>query len=252
MAAIIIFEKEEKLAILRIMIEINNYYSSLLPNASKFIQEVANYFEAPNGAYSLTVSEAKDILCDNIKSNKLKTDFVLNILNYMLKDDKITARYTNIEEQFKFSYKEKEKAIGELNNAFRSKWTYAVRSTKRFLNLEFIYQNNNPLEKYSSIKPATTKSVITKRTNIDTIKPTASPRKIENINKVANHNFTKEELHKELDIIRRELKDELHKELINIRKDLIESMKKEIYDELHKSMKNFAHNSFNETLYKDL
>lgn len=257
MATIINLKKEEKLAILRIMIEINNYYKSSLPNASRFIQDVANHFEMPNGVYSLTVSEAQNILKENLKSDDLKKNFLLDILNYILKDDKITERYKNIEEKFKFSYAEKEKAIRDLSNGFRSKWAYAVKLTKNFLNLQLIYQYNNPIEKYTSIKNSPTKSVINKQTPIGAVDSSnfhssAITRKIENGNKIPDLGYIKEEIHKELNFIRRELKDELQKELTNIRKELIEYMKKEIHDELYREMKNFAHNNLNETLYKDL
>lgn len=256
MAAIIPFKKNEKLAILRIMIEINNYYSSLLPHASKFIQEVANHFGTPDGIYSLTVSEAQNILIENIKFNSLKTDFILNILNYLLKEDKITARYENISEKFKFDYKEIAKAKDDLNNSFRSKWAYAIKLTKKFLDLQFIYQNCNPLEKYSSLnKPTVTKSAAAQQPHIGAIhdKSNASSRKTENINKVSDISFVKDELRKELmNIMRSELKDELRKELIDVRKDLMESIRKNIKEELQKEIKAFAHNNINETLYKDL
>lgn len=258
MAAIINFSKNEKLAILRIMIEINNYYKSSLPNASIFIQDVANHFGTPNGVYSMTVSEAQNILKENLKFNELKVNFLLDILNYILKDDKITARYQNIEEKFKFSYAEKEKATRDLSNGFRSKWAYAVKLTKNFLNLQLIYQYNNPLEKYSSIKTTATKSVTNKQTSIGAVDSSnchlnATSRKTDNINKTSDLSSIKEELRKELlEIVRKEFKEELRKELDALRKEFKGFVSKEINEELSKGMKNIAFQNFNETLYKDL
>lgn len=256
MAAIINFSKNEKLAILRIMIEINNYYKSSLPKASMFIQDVANHFDTPNGVYSLKVSEAQNILKDNLKLNTLKKTFLLNILNYMLKDDKITARYQNIEEKIKFSYDEKEKAIRDLNNGFRSKWAYAVKLTKNFLDLQLIYQYSNPLEKYSSI--TTTKSAINKQAPIDALDSSnynlnTTSRKTENFNKTSDLSSVKEELRKELlDIVRKEFKEELRKELDVLRKEFKGFLSKVINEELNRGIKNIVHQNFNETLYKDL
>lgn len=258
MGTIINFKREEKLAVLRIMIEISNHYSSSLPNAPEFIQDVTNYFEIPDEIYSLTVSDAQNILGDNLNYDGIKTEFVLDILNYLLKDDKITARYKNIEVKYfkvPINYEEIDKEMNALNNSFKSKWSYAVKLTKKILNLRFIYQNYNPLKKYLPVRQPAINSGTTQQMSVNTIYDDSNSnlRKADIVDKVSDLSFANSEIPKGLiDIIHRMVKKEIGEELIKIREELIDFVCKEIHGELHKGMKDFAQNNFNETLYKDL
>lgn len=74
MASILGFKKEEKLSILKFMIEIDNHYNSMLLEASKFIQETATHFNLPNGvseAYFMRTFEAKNILIKTLMDSKV-------------------------------------------------------------------------------------------------------------------------------------------------------------------------------------
>ena len=89
-----------------------------------------------------------------------------------------------------------------------------------------------------------------------------SIRKAKDISNVVDFNFSSETLRRELTDelrqefiaeMRRELKEKLRQELKEeISKEIKELVSKEVNETLHKYLKDFATNNFNETLYKDL
>ena len=78
MAKTIYLNKEEKLAMLKIMININNRYNERLPNIFKTIQETAVLFNMPietSGVDNMSVSEAQNIIYA-FKHDSLKRNFL--------------------------------------------------------------------------------------------------------------------------------------------------------------------------------
>ena len=89
MATIISLKKEEKLAILKVMIETNNHYSNKgLPKAFEFIQDTANYFRLSSNdiseVYLLDSDDIKNILKDSFGKSLDKENFFKQLMNYML------------------------------------------------------------------------------------------------------------------------------------------------------------------------
>lgn len=89
MATIISLKKEEKLAILKVMIETNNHYSNKgLPKAFEFIQDTANYFRLSSNdiseVYLLDSNDIKNILKESFGKSLDKEHFFKQLMNYML------------------------------------------------------------------------------------------------------------------------------------------------------------------------
>ena len=89
MATIISLKKEEKLAILKVMIETNNHYSNKgLPKAFEFIQDTANYFRLSSNdiseVYLLDSNDIKNILKKSFGKSLEKENFFKQLMNYML------------------------------------------------------------------------------------------------------------------------------------------------------------------------
>ena len=89
MATIIYFTKEERLAMLKIMIEINNHYCNRgLPKAFEFIQDTANYFKLStndiSAAYLLDSKDVKNILEESFRKSLDKENFFRQLICYML------------------------------------------------------------------------------------------------------------------------------------------------------------------------
>ena len=89
MATIISLKKEEKLAILKLMIETNNHYSNKgLPKAFEFIQDTANYFRLSSNdiseVYLLDSNDIKNILKESFRKSLEKENFFKQLMNYML------------------------------------------------------------------------------------------------------------------------------------------------------------------------
>lgn len=89
MATIISLKKEEKLAILKVMIETNNHYSNKgLPKAFEFIQDTANYFRLSSNdiseVYLLDSNDIKNILKESFRKSLEKENFFKQLMNYML------------------------------------------------------------------------------------------------------------------------------------------------------------------------
>ena len=89
MATIISLKKEEKLAILKVMIETNNHYNNKgLPKAFEFIQDTANYFRLSSNdiseVYLLDSNDIKNILKESFRKSLEKENFFKQLMNYML------------------------------------------------------------------------------------------------------------------------------------------------------------------------
>lgn len=89
MGTIISLKKEEKLAILKVMIETNNHYSNKgLPKAFEFIQDTANYFRLSSNdiseVYLLDSNDIKNILKESFRKSLEKENFFKQLMNYML------------------------------------------------------------------------------------------------------------------------------------------------------------------------
>ena len=87
MVRIIFFKREEKLAILKIMIELNNHGYFLYGRGLKFIQDTANFLDMSNGmseAYLMSIPEAKNIIENALKNDEQKTRFVNDVFQYMV------------------------------------------------------------------------------------------------------------------------------------------------------------------------
>ena len=85
MAKVISLRNSEKLAILKIMLEINNIYDYRLPKGFKYIQDTATFLNIPDGiadACDMSIADAKDII------TKFPTDFrdnfLLNRLGFLI------------------------------------------------------------------------------------------------------------------------------------------------------------------------
>lgn len=115
MGKIISFKKEEKLAILKIMIDINNHYDRKIPDGFNIIQEAASSFNINNAistAYNLPISTAVETLkslCENYE----KDDFFQKLIAYMLS----TGNFDIIKKAEKFDdeYDEKIDKLYDLN-----------------------------------------------------------------------------------------------------------------------------------------
>lgn len=148
MASILGFKKEEKLSILKFMIEIDNHYNSMLPEASKFIQETATHFNLPDGvseAYFMRTFEAKNILVKTFKDTE-KERFFSQLLSYMLKSEKLSAIYIRMTDVNNGRLQhERERDHARLSTQFRQEWSYAFEVTKEILkNHKLEYTDINP------------------------------------------------------------------------------------------------------------
>lgn len=149
MAKIISLKKSEKLAILKIMIETNNIYSSRLPNGFKYIQETATFLNIPDGiadACDMSITDAKELLAK--VATEFRDNFFLNRLGFMI----MTSDYgvcKNVKQQFKDSLVEP--FVHEWNYVFEllnisERWikfhvakNYLMRHTRK---------KNNPSEEW--------------------------------------------------------------------------------------------------------
>lgn len=119
MAKTIYFNLKEKLAMLKIMIDISNHYSERLPYASQTIRRRSEtLLELSNGveqANNMSLTEALDIVND-FKDNEDKIDFIKELLADMLQYSHFGAfqKYEN------FDYDDD----SELMDEFRTEWNY--------------------------------------------------------------------------------------------------------------------------------
>lgn len=92
MAKIIYFKKEEKLAILKVMIDLSNHYS--INRGIQFIQETAKYFDLDNKlseAFIMPLSEAQCILENSLNNESSKEEFVHLLLSNFLHDSRFNT-----------------------------------------------------------------------------------------------------------------------------------------------------------------
>ena len=196
MAKIIGFNKKEMLAILRIMIEINNCYYSLKDG---LLQDTAKFFNMPYGlsdAYVMPLSEAQDVLEKKIKNASSERDFVCSIFNYLLKDERFIT-----------------------DEVFRAYYRKAILITNRFINKnDYTIYARNPMDKSEfhliEVGGANSDSDVRSKVNDKTI----------GIDSIEKENMRKElldvvrnELREELkDVVRNELREELYGDVKNL------------------------------------
>lgn len=237
MAKIIAFHKEEKLAILRIMLEINDHYSYRFSQPSKLIQDASNFLRLPNGAseaYSMSSYEAKTILVQNFKNGDSnngaydKKDFFENLLSQMIHSSKkgVFGKVTSYRDSTPSKFIEEWDFIFSLLKGYvkpckDDKESFAIKLSGSYKPLESGYWGIGTAQQ-RAMRPIDYQPIPTVQ-NIQTL----------------NEGKEKLELRKDLmDIVRKELKDEL--------KDVVrEELKKELFGE----MKEFMNK---EKLYKDL
>lgn len=110
MATIIYFKKEERLAILKILIDINNNCFQHDNKGIKFIENVANFIATSNEiseAYIMPRTDAQNIIANSVE----KDGFIHYIIQYMLCLEKDNNRFNHhlysvnlITEKIKFRY----------------------------------------------------------------------------------------------------------------------------------------------------
>ena len=128
MARTIYFNLNEKLAMLKIMIDISNHYSERLPYASQIIRRRSEtLLELSNGveeANNMLLTEAVDIVND-FKHNEDKIDFIKELLAEMLQHSHFGAfqKYEN------FDCDDSD----ELMNEFRIEWNYIYQLLREII-----------------------------------------------------------------------------------------------------------------------
>ena len=119
MARTISFNINEKLAILKIMIDISNHYIERLPNAFKVIQETIPLLKLPNDIIevdNISVSEAQDII-NAFKYDSLKRNFLKELLGKML-------QFSDFGAFKRFEDEEDELDTEDIINEFKEDWSY--------------------------------------------------------------------------------------------------------------------------------
>lgn len=119
MARTISFNINEKLAILKIMIDIRNHYIERLPNAFKVIQETITLLKLPNDIIevdNISVSEAQDII-NAFKYDSLKRNFLKELLGKML-------QFSDFGAFKRFEDEEDELDTEDIINEFKEDWSY--------------------------------------------------------------------------------------------------------------------------------
>lgn len=122
MARTIDLKKEEKLAMLKIMVDISNHYNERLPDTFKTIQETAILFNMPNGIVevdSISVSEAQNII-DTFKHDSHKRNFLKELLGKML-------QFSDFGIFKKLEDEEYEVDAEDIMNAFKTEWNYVYQ-----------------------------------------------------------------------------------------------------------------------------
>lgn len=257
MAAIIIFDKNEKFAMLKIMIEVNNHYSSILTEGTKFIHDTVTFFNLSDQIteiYYTRTSDALNILGKAFR-NKNKEAFFTKLLSYMLKTDELSNLYNRINDLTNGRLDhERKKDAARLSTRFRQTWTYAFALTHEILKTQKLaYNATNPLAcaDYNHLK----EQHKAKLPELSSASSKSKSRKEEEdeYNIASDFSEIRFLLHKEL---RKEIKEAKEEMIKEAKEEMIKELKvlvrDEIKRELHSGMKNFVHENFNETLYKDL
>ena len=119
MAKVISFNIDEKLAIIRIMIDISNHYIERLPDAFKLIQKTIVLFRLPNGIAeidNMSVSEAKDII-NAFRYDSLKRNFLKELFGKML-------QFSDFGIFKKMEDEEYDLATDDIMTQFKEDWSY--------------------------------------------------------------------------------------------------------------------------------
>lgn len=128
MARTIYFNLNEKLAILKIMIDISNHYSERLPHAYQIIRRRSEtLLELSNGveeANNMPLAEALDIVND-FKHNEDKIDFIKELLAEML-------MYSHFGAFHKYETNDYDDD-GELMDEFKVEWDYIYQLLREII-----------------------------------------------------------------------------------------------------------------------
>lgn len=126
MQRVIYFTKNEKLAMLKVMIDISNHYSERLPCASQIIKRKSEtLLELSNGveeANNMTLEEALDIV-NEFKHDKNKIDFIKELLAEIL----LNTHYGALHKYETSDYLDEEGNYDneyDLIGTFRDEWRY--------------------------------------------------------------------------------------------------------------------------------
>lgn len=126
MAKTIVFNINEKLAMLKIMIDISNHYIERLPDAFKVIQETIALLKLPNGIAevdNMSVSEAQDII-NAFRYDSLKRNFLKELLGKMLQFSDFGAF-----KRFDDDVLDSEDIINE----FKEDWSYIYQLLRKII-----------------------------------------------------------------------------------------------------------------------
>ena len=128
MERVIHFTKNEKLAMLKILIDISNHYSERLPHASQIIRKKSiALLELSDGveeASSMPLTKALDIV-NEFKHDKGKIDFIKELLAEMLKTSHFGAFY-----KYENCYCDDSE---ELMEEFRAEWSYIYQLLREII-----------------------------------------------------------------------------------------------------------------------
>ena len=122
MAKTIVFNINEKLAMLKIMIDISNHYIERLPDAFKVIQETIALLKLPNDTVevdNISVSEAQDII-NAFKYDSLKRNFLKELLGKRL-------QFSDFGAFKRFEDEEDELDTEDIINEFKEDWSYIYK-----------------------------------------------------------------------------------------------------------------------------
>ena len=250
----IFLSKEEKIAILRIMIEIENHYKSRFPNSNSFIEELTHFLKLGNKikqVNKMPTNDARDILNNVLGgSNNYRDEkkFFTNLFEHFLKTSNYGAIRTakELEENYKRNngsiialFKELEILEKKIEQEWRTAFCLLEKNNLLKINIRF----SKPIDLF----PFEEWDLVERSFNHQRILDEPATHKNEKEIKTDKTNNTADlSLNANL---REKLKNELREEII---KEIKELVSKEVNETLHKHLKDFATNNFNETLYKDL
>ena len=128
MSRVIYFTKNEKLAMLKVMIDISNHYSERLPHAAQIIKRKSEtLLELSNGveeANNMPLTEALDIV-NNFKHDENKIDFTKELLAEIL----LYTHYGALHKYETFDYEDDY----DLMDEFRTEWSYIYQLLKEII-----------------------------------------------------------------------------------------------------------------------
>ena len=301
MAKVISLSKEEKLAILRVIIELNNTYDiRFSDDVFKFIQRVSIELTTPNSLYlatNISFLEAKNILTKSFENDSAKKKLFEDILAIMLSTavdlynapileevSNLNKKHTNQwESLWDLSEKnddwdnydnlnaELERKHGEeicqLTEKFTQEWKLIPEIIGANINQFIGLLEECDINEFENIIDKTEWILIDEHNDSLIVDPDKDKLHNELNNQL--YSELKDKLYKELEdflttnldtihndlqeTICNELKENLSKDIKEfVRKEIKELVSKEVNETLHKHLKDFATNNFNETLYKDL